>query len=307
MNDIDSIAQLSFISDADAARLVSGAARMDLAGQITSTLPAPGRPARARRAGSRTWRRRLLIGVPAAAVLAIAMLLVTSVGGPGHNIGQVTQAKAAALVFTRHGRYIDVIVRNPLADPKKYRAEFKAHGLNVTLRLVPVSPSIVGTVVYFDGSPAIKTITAQGKCFTGGGGPACPVGLRIPVHYKGRADLVFGRAARPGEHYESTVAATTKGEALYGLRIQGRHVSAVLRMIAARHVTVAVFNVTTPQGIGKLEPASKIPGRWWVYGADPWAAGQVMLFVGPLRHQPQAGPPSPATPAPSPTPTPSQG
>jgi hypothetical protein len=297
VNDIDRVARLAVISDADAAGLISQSTRADLADRITvmaAQLPGPAtRP-------PRRARRRWVIGAPLAAGLAAAVLVVTALGSPGGKIGPVRYGppKAEALTFTRHGRYINVTVRNPLADPRRYRAEFRAHGLNVSLKLLPVSPSIVGTVVYFGGTGtgAIKVITAMGRCFTGGGGSACPVGLRVPVDFRGQADLVFGRAARPGERYESTASATAPGEVLHGLRIVGKRVSAVLKMLARRHVTAAEFHITTARGMGKL--VSSVPGSWHVYAADPWAPGQVMLWAGRSRR------PAPA-PAPSRAPVPS--
>ena len=305
MNEIDRVARLAVTSDADAAGLISQSTRADLADRITdmaAELPEP-----ATRTPRRA-RRRWLIGAPLAAGLAAAVLVVTALGSPGEKIGPVHigPVKAEALTFTRHGRYINVIVRNPLADPRKYRAEFRAHGLNVSLKLLPVSPSIVGTVVYFGGTGtgAIKVITARGRCFTGGGGSACPVGLRVPVHFRGQADLVFGRAARSGERYESTASASAPGEVLHGLRIAGQRVSAVLKMIARRHVTAAKFHITTARGIGKLVSGNVIPGHWYVYSADPWAPGQVMLWVGRTR-RPHLPPPAPGTPVPSPTDHPS--
>ena len=296
MNDIDRIARLAVISDADAAGLIGQGTRADLADRITA-IAERAEPAPKTR---RRIRRRWLVGAPLAAGLAAAVLVVTALGSPGDKVGPVHYGpvKAEALTFTRHGRYINVIVRNPLADPRKYRAEFKAHGLDVSLKLLPVSPSIVGTVVYFGGTGtgAIKVITARGRCFTGGGGSACPVGLRVPVDFRGQADLVFGRAARPGERYESTVPATAPGEVLHGLRIVGKRVSAVLKMIARRHVTAAEFHIMTARGTGKL--VSRVPGSWYVYDADPWAPGQVMLWVGRTRHQAPFDAPSPA-PVPS--------
>ncbi|HEX9031333.1 MAG TPA: hypothetical protein VF834_05770 [Streptosporangiaceae bacterium] len=302
----NSISRLAVISDEQASHLVSAAAHADLAESIMAADYA-GRPGRQpARTGWRAMRRRWMIGVPAVAALAAAALVATSLGSPGDKLGPVSigPAKAqAALVFTRHGHYIDVIVRNPLADPRRYRAEFRAHHLDVTLKLVPASPSIVGTVVYFGGTgtSAIKVITAKERCITGGGGSRCPVGLRVPVNFRGQADLVFGRAARPGERYESTTTATAPGEALHGLTIRGLTVRAAVRLIGQRHVTVPVFHVTSASGLGAIWPASKVPGNWYVYDADPWAPGQVMLWVGRSRvpHQPQ---PSPGTPVPSPAP-----
>jgi len=300
MNDIDQIRALSVITDERAGQLLTGPARADLAARITATTA--GRPAASRDVRTRRW----LTGTAVAAGLAAAAVIAALALVPGHDQGRdarpskVRTVQTAALVFTRHGRYIDVIVRDPHADPGKYRAEFRAHGLDIALKLIPVSPSLVGTVVYFGGTDtsAIKTITARGRCFTGGGGPECPIGLRVPVHFRGQADLVFGRAARPGERYESTASSTAPGEALHGLRIAGRRVFVVLAMIAKRHVSVAVYHVTARSG-GKLLPPGKVPGRWWVYTADPWAPGQVMLWVGPTRHQGPYLPAKPATPSPT--------
>ena len=317
MNDIELIAQLSVISDAQAGHLVSDAARADLAERIMAVPVAPPRGRQAAERGrwpavGRSWRRRRWAVTAGAAGLAaaglVAAVLAGTVGSGGPRPNGPAVVGAQALAFVRHGRYIDVIVRNPLADPKKYRAEFRAHHLNVSLELIPVSPSLVGTVVYFGGSgtSAIRVITARGRCFTGGGGPICPVGLRVPVDFRGDAQLVFGRAARPGEKYESTASSTAPGEALHGLHIRGRHVSAVLAMIARRHVTVAVYHVTTAKG-GELLRPGKVPGRWWVYGADPWAPGQVMLWVGATRTPPALGAGNPRTPVTSPTPTASAG
>jgi hypothetical protein len=270
------ISQISPVSDAEAARMVSDGALADLAEQITSAASPEAAagwasPA-ARQAAGR--RRRWPIGIPVAAGLAVAVLIATAIGSPGDKVGPVSvgpaKAQANALTFTKHGRFIDVIVRNPVADPKRYRAEFKAHGLDITLKLIPVSSSLVGTVVYFDGGSSITAITAKGKCFTGGGGSLCPVGLRVPIGYGGAANLVFGRAARPGEQYESTAAATVPGEVMHGLRFRGRTVAAVLAMLRKRHVAVPVFHYTA-KGVGKLLPPSKVPGSWYVYDADPWA------------------------------------
>ena len=302
MNDVDLIRALSAISDADADRLMSEDVRADLAQQITA-MPARGRAHKPASRARSAIRRRWLTGTPIAVGLTAALLVATLIGRPGDRVGPIPvgPARAEALVFTRHGPYIDVRVRNPVADPRRYRAEFTAHGLDITLKLVPASPSLVGTVVYFDGSSAIKVLTAKGKCRTGGGGDICPVGLRIPVDYSGAANLVFGRAARPGERYETTASATAPGEALHGLRLRGLRLSTVLALLRDRHVTAPVFHVMTAEGEGKLVSPSKVPLTWYVYDADPWAPGQVMLWVGKSRQPAPPPAPSPGQPVPSPT------
>ena len=69
-------------------------------------------------------------------------------------------------------------------------------------------------------------------------------------------------------------------------------------MLRERHVTVPAFNYVESGGARNV---SHVPGTWYVYGADPWAPGQVLLFVGPTRTQPGKQVPLPGIPVPSPT------
>lgn len=302
---MNQLSRICPITDAEAERLVRPGTVADLAARITAEPILAARYAPARR----RWPTGApLAGALAVLLMAVTVLVTTSLLGsgrpatsasrevsPGH--AGTSPVAAHVLSFTISHGYITVIVRSPLADPSRYRAELAAHHLNITLSLVPVSPSLVGTVVYIGesaGGPDIETITAQGRCYTGGGGSACPVGVRIPAGYRGQAQVVFGRAARPGEHYESTAAATAPGEAMHGLSFVGDTVAQVLAMLAQRHVTVPVYHYDQ-------QDLSHVPGTWYVYGADPWAPGQVMLMVGPTRTPPAGQAPQPGTPVASPT------
>lgn len=300
------VTRISPVTDAEAARLARPDTLADLAAQITAVAPAtaPERRAAASGQGRSVRKGRWLFGIPVAAALAIALLVVTSLGRPGQRVGPVTvgppAAQAQALSFSRHGGAIIVRVRDPLADPARYRAEFARHHLRITLTLVPASPSLVGTVVYLSGD--ITPITAHGKCYTGGGGAACPVGVRVPASFHGSAQVVFGRAARPGEQYESSASAFAPGEVLHGMRVTGRTVAQVLAALRHRGVSVPLFDVMRR---GYARHLRSVPGTWFVYDAVPWAPQQVMLFAGPARTQPNQGPPQPAggQPAPSASPT----
>lgn len=303
------VSRISPLSDAEAARLVHPATVADLAerimseprGQASATLP----PRRRGRAAASGRPRRWLIGVPVAAALTAAAVIATSLGGPGQKVGPVevgpASAQAAALSFTRDGGYLDVIVRNPLAAPAVYRAEFAAHHLHITLTLVPASPSMVGTLVAMQGNDlqGLATITAKGRCWTGGGGYVCPVGVKVPVGYRGTAQIIFGRAARPGEQYESTGLVTASGEAMHGLAYRGRTVAAVLAMLRARRVTVPQYR---SPGSG-CELPHPIPVNWIVTDADPWAPGQVLLWVSPPGGQ-SCAPARTQAPAPQASPSP---
>ena len=305
------ISQIAPVTDEEAADLVGPGTLAALANEITGMQPASDAHGRARgsQAKRRSMRTRLLIGVPAAAALAIAGLVATSAGTPGQRVGPISlgppKAQAAVLSITRHGRYLYVIVKNPVADPKKYRAEFARYHLDISLRLVPASPSIVGTVVYA-GYPVadakdIKIITAHDKCFTGGAGNVCPVGIRVSLGFRGAATLVFGRAARPGEPYESTAPATAPGEAMHGLHFVGKTVTEVLAMLAQRGVTVSHWLVPQGSGCG-TKTVRTVPGNWYVGGADPWAPGQVVLGASSAWPVPACQPPA-GSPVATPSPT----
>lgn len=217
------------------------------------------------------------------------------------------RAQAAAMTVTRHGRYLDIVVRNPVADPEKYRAEFARYHLSITLKLVPASPSVVGTLVAESLSAGsgsrLKVITAVGRCFTGGGGSVCPVGIRVPVSYRGTAMLVFARAARPGEQYESAGVVTAPGEAMHGLDFAGKTAAQVEAMLARRGVTVAPWRVQRGDQC-YTESRRSVPGSWRVYQAVPWAPGQVLLWAGktlpvPACRFPRPGPASQCWPGPA--------
>ncbi len=316
---MNQLSRISPVTDAEAARLVQPGTLADLAAEITATSrpSGPGRHGHASAAGDRPRpgrrRRGWLIGAPLAAGLAAAVFAIASLGSPAHQAGknrptvatnQHPATQAQVLSFVRHGGYIIVKVRNPLADPARYNAEFAAHHLHIRLNLVSASPSLVGTLVYTgqsQGSSPITPITARGRCHTGGGGSACPVGVRVPVDFHGSAVLTFGRAARPGEKYETTASAFAPGEVMHGMSVQGQTVAQVLAALRARHVTVPLFN-TIRKNLGVN--VHHVPGNWYVYDATPWAPGQVMLSVGKTRTQPAAKAPVQNGNQPQPSPTP---
>jgi hypothetical protein len=273
------ISQLCVISDAEAARIVSPETHGDLTQRIATIPPQDRRPRTCDR--RRLWR----IALPLALGLAAAIVLATTIGTGGTSLGPVSlgPGSAQALSFRTEGPFIIVIVRNPVADLPRYRAELAAHHLNITLRLVPASPSLVGSLVEGSGPSSITPIAARGRCWTGGSGDQCPVGLKIPIDFHGSAGYTFGRAARPREQYETSAPATAPGEAMHGMRFRGQTVSAVLTMLSARHVTVPQYRWLTKRGRAGYSAAlrpGQVPGNWHVYDAIPWARNQVLLFVG---------------------------
>ena len=301
---MNQVSRISPFTDDEAARMARPEALDDLAAQITATpfRPAVSRPSAGRLAvGSRSpARRRWLISVPLAVGLAAAALVATSAGHPGQRVGPISvgpaAAQAQALSFTSGPGFITVIVRDPLADPARYRAEFARHHLNVELKLLPASPSLTGTVIFSEGD-GIEAINARGRCSADLESETCPVGVRIPDNYRGFGEVIFARAAKPGEEYESMAnSALLPGEAMHGMTIQGQTAAQVVAALRQRHLT-AVFQRedTTENAPTTVVP----PGSWLVAAAVPWAPGEVLLQIVPNH-----GAGSSASPSPSASPTP---
>jgi hypothetical protein len=263
------------VTDEDAAAMVSDQALSELAEQITAVPFAP------QRRVARPWRlRATLVGavVTAAAVIAAVALAGALRQAPAERGSH--PARLTALVFSASRGYIDVVIRNFYADPAIYRAEFAAHHLDISLLMVPGSPSIVGTLA-MGGGNGIGLLTQPGRCTEPGGG-ACVIGVRIPDSFRGSIQLAFVRPARPGERYDATGQVTAPGEAMHGLHYLDQRVGTVLAMLARRHVTVGAYSIPGDY----TESVRSVPADWYVTGADPYAPGQVMLIVSRTLHQP---------------------
>ncbi|MFB9839181.1 hypothetical protein ACFFNX_44255, partial [Actinoallomurus acaciae] len=224
-------------------------------------------------------------GLVAAAVVAAATGAVVSTrdsGRPGVTVVPAPpNVRAAALSFTRTGGYLTVRVKDPVADPARYKKEFAAHGLNVDLRLEPASAKSAGTVLFLedDGSGRVKMITAPGHC----GSDTCGVGIRIPLTYKAFVRVVFGRTARPGEHYD-TGPGDTPGEGVGLSDVTGRTVADVLAEAKRKHIGGIEYRYEhngTDQPYPNGIPADKVRSDWYVHDAAAGDSGQVILFVGP--------------------------
>ncbi|GAA4578579.1 hypothetical protein GCM10023194_01840 [Planotetraspora phitsanulokensis] len=273
------------VTDEEAAAMVRPQTRADLADRIMATtaedITAEDTFAEAPRKVSP--RRRLLYGVAVVGVTAAAAVVVTSSATPGQRVGPVQvgppSAQAAALSFSREGDYLIVKVKDPVADPARYRREFAARGLNVDLTLAPSSPKRAGSVLFLEDDGDVQVITAEGAC----GPETCGVGVKIPSSYTGHVNVVFGRTARPGEQYD-TAPGDTPGEGVGLSDVKGRTVADVLAEAARRHITRIEYRYEEdgsdqpyPNGV----PADKVDKNWYVHDALAGSEGQVIIFVGP--------------------------
>jgi hypothetical protein len=158
------------------------------------------------RAGRPRRRARFALAATAAAVVAVAVGFAFA-----PDVHRAPQAPGP-VAFRNTGGYIVATVVNPNAAAQELQAAFAAHDLNIHLKLAPVSPGMVGSVVYMGtmGPSEIGTLSNAGNAGPGG---SQPIGLLIPVGFKAYANIVLGRAAKPGEIYRSP------GGALNGMRL----------------------------------------------------------------------------------------
>ncbi|GII55790.1 hypothetical protein Pth03_41790 [Planotetraspora thailandica] len=289
MNPDALIKEIAPVTDEVAGAMVKPQTRAELAVQIMTTSAGESARTAAPRSGTKLRRPgRLLLGVAAVGTMAAAAIVVTLVAGPGQKIGPVVigpiNAQAAALSFTRQDDYLVVKVKDPVADPARYRREFAERGLDIDLTLEPSSRQRAGSVLALGGDEAgsdVQMITAKGAC-----GPlTCGVGIKIPFSFKGHLSVVFGRTALPGEHY-NTADGDVPGEGVGLSDVRGRTVSDVLAEAGRRHITRIEYRYEHdgsdqpyPNGI----PADKVERDWYVYDALAGSDGQVIIFVGPDR------------------------
>lgn len=271
----DVVRRLARVQD-DALR---GFARRPAARTMLDDITAlPSGPA-ARPARVRARRRPMIIGAVAATAIATAgvagVIALTGHPGKGESV-----RLAAAVEITRRTTYYEARIVDPRADEKRFKAAFAKHGLDIEVRLLPVSPHIVGTIVFEEESERAQQSEREGAgikmiddpaCRTASGAN-CPIGLRIPLNFKGHAGITIGRKAEPGEPY----ASTSPKDAPRGLG--GLTVAQAEAALARKGLRVGRYNVYWPQW-GTSMPRSRISSQWKVSGSDPYSPGTVLLAV----------------------------
>ena len=255
---------------------------------VSSDRPITAESARRRLTPSRRTRRRpsmirrvrhpvLISSFGALAAVAVAAGLIAS-------SAMRPQAAAAGVSF-RTGADGDIVatVTDPFVAESKLKAAFAEHGLDITVNLLPVSPSLVGTVVFISdsgGASAIQPLQG-GSCVTGGG--ACSIGLKIPATFTGSGDITLGRPAKPGETYESTASAFAPGEVLHCSGLRGARVATALPILQADKLTLQWREEST----GAHDATA--PTSNYISDIDPVAPGTVMITTQPT---PPAGYPA---------------
>jgi hypothetical protein len=227
---------------------------------------------RAGAAPRRFARRRLwaLTGVTAAlaATALVAVVLQVPSGTPAAPPHHPAPDTRLVDFTVRHGNIIARIT-DPDAAASQLTAVFRGYGLNVTVEAIPVSPSLVGTLVFTQVS-AIRTLWKPGCA------DVCPVGLVFPADFHGSGHIVVGRAALPGERYESMNEVFAPGEALHCAGLLGQPPSVALPVLRKLGLH-ARWYALGPGGTTHWE--QKPVG--YIIDGDAISASEVELRVGP--------------------------
>jgi hypothetical protein len=186
---------------------------------------------------------------------------------------------AAALSFSEHGGFVLAKIVNPYASVAEMRSELKSNHLHVTLKLLPVPAGSVGKVAMIDvnggAANGVQPLT-EGVCANG----PCAVGVKVARSFTGTGYVEIGRAARPGEKYESTPigGAFAPGEQLHCSGLQGASVAKVLPALAGRKLSVVRWRMMAS---GSSTAGSGAPSSDLVEEVLPVSPGNVELWVAP--------------------------
>jgi hypothetical protein len=270
------IARLASVRDVE----LSGAQYTHDAQLLLARITSEITPIQARRRGWLARRPALLslAGVGAALAIAAAFFVASST--------VETKPAAAGVAFHSTDGYIVATVRDPSVAAADLTAAFRAQGLDIRLHLLPVSPSLVGTVVSISGSSASDASAIQalqdGGCVTGGG--ACPIGLRIARSFSGEADISLGRAARADETYASATSALAPGEELHCSALLGASVADALPVLRRRGISVTWRSDTAGNSDNAAAPSSSEAPRPsdYVWAVDAVAPHRVMVWTRPI-------------------------
>ncbi|MFD1542452.1 hypothetical protein [Nonomuraea guangzhouensis] len=256
--------------------------------------PTPVEPPRRR--GDRHWARRTLLGLAASVVLALGVVLGPSL--LGHGGGSATSYANSAVEIQKEADTYVARIKDPYADYQKFSEAFRALGLNVELRVIPVSPTAVGKIVRMGGNAASMDGLGSNVPFGAGKEPTdcdladsgCFLTVTVPATLKGTSGLMhfeLGRPAEPNESYANDwLPATRAGEQLAGAKMSGRTVGDVLAEVRKRGLTADFDLVTVHDGGYQVKPlaADQVGADWIVYKVASVRVGEVRLQVTPERN-----------------------
>lgn len=232
------------------------------------------------RSRHRSWTATGAVAAVAAVAVTACLVLVAM------------PSSSAAVRVTGDGRDgFTVTINQATATATDLASAFAKHHIDVSVRLVPVSPSEVGRVITTEGPGAVTVRpVARPRCPIGS--QTCPITLSISG-ITGHASVVVGRAALPGERYASGASVFAPGEVLHCSGVFGEPVSEAKKYLGARHLSGTFREQRLPSPAGgtpsstSSRAADIAPARRYVVAGEPLSRRQVLLWT-------SAVPPSPS-------------
>ncbi|MEV6035771.1 hypothetical protein AB0L65_31750 [Nonomuraea sp. NPDC052116] len=207
-------------------------------------------------------RRRWAVALPIAAAVAAGALPTFLAASP-----------AAALDVKEEGDHYVIEVKDLYAKPEVYESRLRGLGLKISLKVVPVSPSLVGEISTdtlgwkagpFPYADKIKTIDRPEQC---GRYRQCPIGVTIAKDFTAQADILLGRAGRPGEEYQAGAGLSDDGEPLHCQPFYNRPVGEVRGRLKEMGVSVREYAVKRPGERGEdARVTASVPDSMYVTG-----------------------------------------
>ncbi|WP_106397635.1 PASTA domain-containing protein [Actinocorallia populi] len=251
------------------------AARARLMAEITG-------PAAAPRRGTRG--RRLVFGALAGTAAVTTAVLVVPALGPE----PLRDYANAAMRIERGNGTWRVEIKDAYADPGEFGRAFAKVGLDIDLRIVPVSPRRERRVIQVmmkEGRGSVPE--GRTNSFSVSDCPAdrpeCPLTMTVSGDAESmRWQVWLGREARPGERYADGSPGLGR-EPVPGLRLIGRSVRDATALLRERGLKTA-FHIDEfqPDGSGtayEVDPSWRPSGGRRVTDAWPFSSDTVTLLV----------------------------
>jgi hypothetical protein len=229
-------------------------------------------------------RRPVLIS----AVIAVAAAVAIGVGLPAG--GPATEYANAAVSIKKADDYFSVTITDPAADHRRFEEAFRAIGLNVRVKVIPVAPDEVGKLIgpivpegfKWHGSIGVQAVMPCASVFCGK--------VWMPTDFPGRVVFGVGRLARPGEPYADNDDYSPADESLDGYKVHGKTVAAVRAELRRRGMKVGYRLLWSYREGGfftRPVTVDVVKNGWIVDGSRDHSSDTVDLYVIP---GPGAGP-----------------
>jgi hypothetical protein len=241
-----------------------------------------GQVGHSRSRASRSWS--VLVAAAAAVLIGVVVAISQVVVSPGH-------ADARGVHIVRSGGYIDATIDDPTAPTASMQAAFDEANLNITVSVLPSSPSIAGTIEFMDVPASFEPIYG-GSCISDGAltdtgeliRTPCVIGMRVPADFSGYASIQVSGTPPAGQPYETSADAFAPGEVLHCSGIGGMTVAEALPILQTLGVT-PIWQVYGGDEAGASVSEASVES-FFIRDAFPHSLGTVNVIVQPYPASP---------------------